>query len=235
LTHGYLDVHLPQYILDHGDVPDLSHILDPGIDTEDNEDVMSVFRCLRQSVAAKKHKVGGQVPTRRLHNIADVYILRRLDSQPLTPDEYRLRTLCLAAHIFMYHGLRLIQRDSPLVGKMVRRLWEALANREAIAVAAWPRTRLRELLWMLFVGKVVADGHGLGPWFDVRLRTVIGMAECRTRTEVEDVLRRYVWNEMYGRQVLDGIWESGVEIGGGEGNARALEGEARREGDVEDA
>jgi hypothetical protein len=219
-----MDVHLPQELLEQADEPSLSHLTSDDASDADAEDMTSLFRCLRQSVLAKKHGgLGGPVPARRLHNIADVYILRRVEGEPETPEGYRFRALCLAAHVFLYAGLRLVHRNAPLVRVMVGRLREALDNREAMAIAAWPSSRLRDLLWVLFVGSVVADAHGHGAWFDVRLKTVIRMIGCRSRAEVEELLRRYVWNDEYGRQVLDRAWSSLVDPKGGiEGHGRTL-------------
>ncbi|OIW34415.1 hypothetical protein CONLIGDRAFT_688237 [Coniochaeta ligniaria NRRL 30616] len=189
LIRGYMDVHLPQDLLLQADEPSIAHITSEDGDL-DNEDVVSVFRCLRQSVLAKKHDVGGPAPTRILHNIADLYILRRIEREPKTPNEYRFRTLCLAAHVFLYAGLRLVPRNGPLVQTLVERLRGALDNRNPVNIAAWPRARLQDLLWVLFVGGVVADERGQGAWFSVRLKAVIRMIGCGSRAEVEELLRR---------------------------------------------
>ncbi|KAB5580010.1 hypothetical protein GE09DRAFT_1212474 [Coniochaeta sp. 2T2.1] len=206
LIHGYMDVHIPQDILNQAEEPDLSHLVGLGDINSGNEDIISIFRCLRQSIIAKKLGVGGPTPTRILHNIADVHILRRIDRKPESPDEHRLRSLCLAAHMFMYNGLRLVPRNGAVVRVMVSRLREALDSRDAINVAAFPRERLHDLLWVLFVGSVVAGGGEHGAWFMVRLKMVIRMIACRSQDEVEDIFQRYLWQDKFGLDFLDRVW-----------------------------
>lgn len=220
LVRGYMDVHLPQDLLLQADEPDLSHLTSEGNSDLDNEDITSIFRCLRQSVLARKHGVGGPLPTRILHNMADLYILRRIAREPETPDEYRLRTLCLAAHVFLYAGLRLVPRNGPLVRVMAARLREALESGRPSNIAAWPGARPRDLLWVLAVGRAVADGHGQGAWFSLRLDAVVRMTGCVSQAEMVELLRRYVWADEYGKEVLDRIWR-GVADGVGQ-RAKAL-------------
>lgn len=220
LIRGYMDVHLPQDLILQADELDITHLTSEGNSDLDNEDITSIFRCLRQSVLAKEHDVGGPLPTRILHNMADLYILRRIEREPETPDEYRLRTLCLAAHVFLYAGLRLVPRNGPLVGVMVARLREALEGACLLNIAAWMGARSRDLLWVLSVGRAVADGHGQGAWFSLRLDAVVRMIGCVSRAEMEELLRRYVWTDEYGKEVLNRIW--GGVADGGEQRARTL-------------
>lgn len=209
-----MDVNIPSEFLLQADEPSLSHLTSDN-DNLDNEDIASIFRCIHQSVIAKKHGVGGPVPTRILHNIAEMYILRRVEREPRTPDEHRLRTLCLAAHVFLDVGMRLIPRNAPLTRKLVGRLRDALDNRIPMNVAAWPRSRLQDLLWVLFAGSVIADGYEHGAWFSVRLQTVVKMTGYRSQDEVRNTLRRYVWSDVVGLEYLDKTWEAVVASNGG--------------------
>lgn len=177
-------VHLPENLLLEANEPSLFHLIDH---SEETEDLVSVFFALRQAVLAKEHGVDAPHGIRIMLNIADVYILRQLETEPTTPSEHRFKTLFSAAHVFLYVNLRQVPRNGPLVRILVGRLRDAL-ERTDFNVSAWA-AYLGDLLWVLFVGAVVTEGRGDDDddgWFLPRLKTVLRMLRCEKERDRGD-------------------------------------------------
>lgn len=210
LLHTVDSATLPQAVVEETDWSYNSHI---GATGQEADAIKTLFGLLRQRTRAEAY--GLDASDRNVRAILDSaghLILDHIEDEPVTAEQWYLRTLLLAGHIFTYsllwasgaHPVR-----GPLVQIMLRRLLKSLSAAREPAVRDLWRTHAVALLWVLFVGAAttVEDKSGRGEGFLLRLRVVCKWLRCETRAKFEEHLRAMVWDGIFGRVAVDRLWD----------------------------
>lgn len=207
LIHGLEDVRLPESVTREAETPSLSQFDDLG---QAAEILKSIFPYLRQAILCRKYRIAAPNGIRVILNVAEFHILDHIEDEAHSPRDHRFKTLILAAHVFLYAGLRQLPPMGALIRIMLDRLRDALGAGEIMA-ETW-RDHLSDLLWVLSVGAAASpkDRYETGLWFSSRLELVLRLLQIRTRTALEAVLQRYVWADEYGHDFL-GMWWKNFE------------------------
>jgi hypothetical protein len=165
-------------------------------------------------------------------NLADCSILSRShllarDPQEERAQSYRSYVLLLAAYLFNYVALRRLPSDGALVRRLRRRLGLLLGQGQ---IETWlgqqpGHNHFGALAWALFIGAASRSicsssssssssnnnyreggGGGGDEWFSRRLQLTVGLLGLRTRCELEEQLKMFLWDDGFGSSFLDAWW-----------------------------
>jgi hypothetical protein len=218
LIHGLEDVNLPDSLVEASNTPSFAHFDEMG---DQGAVLVSILRYLRQAILCRKHRVGVPQGIRIILNVAEFQILDHIQDEVVTPQDHRYKTMILAIHVFLYAGLRQLPTMGPMVRLLVSRLRDALQAPGNINSEAW-KDNQADLVWVLFVGAaasyvpsvrqrvdyVTLERYGdRASWFSERLELAVRLLGIKSQSTLEDVLRRYVWADEFGRAALGRFWE----------------------------
>ncbi|KAH8890630.1 hypothetical protein GQ53DRAFT_866995, partial [Thozetella sp. PMI_491] len=204
LIHGMERVTLTRDLLVEAACPNLDSI---GLVGHSAEAIQRIFIPLRLAAAYRSKELGGPNEIRILLNLAEVEILRHLQSLPASIEEACPKLVILASHVLLVAGMRQLPRKGPLVKVLLGRLEEELKKWRQALIA---KADYREVaLWALFVGAVVVerDPSTLESWLSSQMGTVNSLLKVQEKPQMENYLRKFVWDEGFCRKFLDLWWE----------------------------
>ena len=122
--------------------------------------------------------------------------------------------LLAAAQIFVYAALREIPPQTKIFSVLLERLRVAIDQPGMSMVARWKEARnLITLLWVLVVASSVATEAYERAWWIGRLSNVVQELGIKSQTELEGVLVRVAWTDVFFGAGIGGVWSDiGTEI-----------------------
>lgn len=120
-----------------------------------------------------------------------------------------VEALLAASQMFMYAALREIPPRARLFGILLERLRVALDRPRINMVSVWVKANnLMMLLWVLVVASSVASAGEGRDWWVGRLAEVVKELGLRDRRELQGMLEKVAWTEVFFAGVLGEVWAS---------------------------
>lgn len=174
---------------------------------------IALIASLRQVALAKTDKWSSVVTpnsVRILMNCIDCSILEGLTTRPVGfTGSDPIKSIYAAAHVFLYCALRDVEKNSPTLQALVKRLQFSLTEVE-IQLVSW-KSHMPALIWVLFVGHS-ATHHmpgNEGTWFSSRLKIILQVfqfSNILSKQGLEQHLKSFVWTDQFFGHCLDVFW-----------------------------
>lgn len=99
-------------------------------------------------------------------------------------------SFCLAANIYIYAVLREIPLNVPYFAGLVTRLRDATQKMD---IAALEESLVKKMLWVFFMGRLVAQARPEQEWFEQKLRDAAGSCGLDGVDTIKLVFRQMLW------------------------------------------
>ena len=114
--------------------------------------------------------------------------------------------LLAAILIFVYAAFRALPTNAKLFTILLDRLRIPLHRPQASVIEVWKREKnLNMLIWVLVVACSVAPLESRG-WWIAMLSAVCEEMQVTSRLDLEEILRRVVWTDVFFDGELSGVW-----------------------------
>ncbi|KAF2261298.1 hypothetical protein CC78DRAFT_535759 [Lojkania enalia] len=119
-----------------------------------------------------------------------------------------VEALLASTQIFLYAALREIPPKARIFSILLNRLRLALDRPNSKMVEVWKRERnFNMLVWVLVVASSVASAWGERSWWIRRLSEVVKELGICDELELEALLQRVAWTDIFFRNNLNEVWE----------------------------
>ena len=214
------DAFVPPIILSRSSHPSLAHLSEvAGQDVEGLAKLRTVFLLLRRAIHSQESLAASAGTIRVIMLSAEKSILDHLfapdssESHQRSYDHQRVAMLFLAAHLFLYVGLREVPTSSQVAQALATRLQIAVGNAQANP-EVW-RGRERALLFAAFVGMLGAK-RAVDPgcqWFKGVFSSVFSVIEREeaislTRSSAQSLLESFLWRDKLCQDALEDWWRN---------------------------
>lgn len=118
-----------------------------------------------------------------------------------------VEAILAATQIFVYAALREIPSKAKIFSILLERLRVALDRPGVDIVGVWRKEKnLNILLWVLVIASPVALVWGGRSWWIGRLSEVVKELDIHSERELEELVQRVAWTDVFFGEVLDSIW-----------------------------
>ncbi|KAF2101228.1 hypothetical protein NA57DRAFT_72670 [Rhizodiscina lignyota] len=123
-----------------------------------------------------------------------------------------IEALTVAAQMFLYGALRSIPLPIKVFDLFLSRLVAALDIQDLLG--AWEtQCTANALLWVFFVGSIVAQGRQEMPWFIDNTLDFMRKTGISTKKEYEQALKGFAWTDDFCASPCESLWKATAERG----------------------
>lgn len=196
---------LPYSLQKEAELPSLEHVADiiPG-----GDEVKRSFILLRRALLVCSWNAASLEIVRLHMHIADMSILHLLfEEKEKLLLQGPLRSLLLAAHVFLYVMMRQVPKNGAVARTLVHRLEESIRLGQ-MSLDLWG-DHLSALIWVLFVGAAVCEPPIEGnakPWMWLQFINICRSMLPTTKEALMNVLKKFLWSDKGCASFLDRFW-----------------------------